>query len=197
MGDSGDELGDGSVRAESRVEMVVVGDESADSKVEAESRRTIGDEQCELGGGRLATFTVRFGDDIANPSPIDRCTSTPFPKTDMKDGSDASNDWELVVTGIFRCRAFGDRHLFVDDGSGGARALTAVLSKSWTGSCDDLLDDAARRFGAAKSFANRTSVGFAKREQVMVTRMCGRTRDNLQREPVMSREGVWSPTDDV
>ena len=31
MGDSGDELGDGSVRDESSVEMVVVGDESVDS----------------------------------------------------------------------------------------------------------------------------------------------------------------------
>ena len=41
FGDSGEELGDGSVRDESTVEMVVVGDESVDSvlKVEAEFRR--------------------------------------------------------------------------------------------------------------------------------------------------------------
>lgn len=134
MGDSGDELGDGSVSAESRVDMVVVGDESADSKVEAESRRTIGDEQCELGGGRLAMFTVRFDDDMANPSLlIDRCTSTPFPKTDIKDGNEASNDWELVVTGMFKCCSCRDRQWFVDGGSDGARAVTAVLSKSWNG----------------------------------------------------------------
>lgn len=37
--DSGEELGDGSVRAESMVEIVVVGEDSADSKVEAESVR--------------------------------------------------------------------------------------------------------------------------------------------------------------
>lgn len=45
VGDSGDELGDGSVSDESIVEMVVVGDESADSNVEVESRRKMGEEK--------------------------------------------------------------------------------------------------------------------------------------------------------
>lgn len=45
VGDSGDELGEGSVSEESNVEIVVVGEESADSKVETESRRKIGDEK--------------------------------------------------------------------------------------------------------------------------------------------------------
>lgn len=43
FGDSGEELGEGSVR-ESMVEMVVVGEESADSKVEVESLRNTGEE---------------------------------------------------------------------------------------------------------------------------------------------------------
>lgn len=43
VGDSGDELGDGSVR-ESMVEIVVVGEESVDSKVEVESLRNTGEE---------------------------------------------------------------------------------------------------------------------------------------------------------
>ena len=37
FGDSGDELGEGSVRAVSMVEMVVVGDDSTESKVAVES----------------------------------------------------------------------------------------------------------------------------------------------------------------
>ena len=45
VGDSGDELGEGSVSEESTVEIVVVGDESADSKVDTESRRKMGDEK--------------------------------------------------------------------------------------------------------------------------------------------------------
>lgn len=115
VGDSGDELGEGSVRAESRVDMVVVGDDSADSKVEAESRRIRGDEKCELGDGRFATFTVRFDVEITKSSvPIDRCTSAPFPKTDIKDGNDASNDCELVETGMFKYFVCLDQLWFVD-----------------------------------------------------------------------------------
>ena len=38
-GDSGDELGEGSVREDAVVEMVVVGEDSLDSNVEVESRR--------------------------------------------------------------------------------------------------------------------------------------------------------------
>lgn len=43
-GDSGEELGEGSVSEESMVEMVVVGEESVDSKVDAESLLTMGEE---------------------------------------------------------------------------------------------------------------------------------------------------------
>ena len=39
LGDSGDELGEGSVSEDSTVEMVVVGEDSLDSKVDVESRR--------------------------------------------------------------------------------------------------------------------------------------------------------------
>jgi hypothetical protein len=115
VGDSGDELGEGSVSAESRVDIVVVGDDSADSKVEAESRRIIGDEKWELGDGLLATFTVLFDAEITKPSAaIDRCTSAPFPKTDIKDGNDASNDCELVVIGMFKCSVCVDQPWFGD-----------------------------------------------------------------------------------
>lgn len=48
VADSGDELGDGSVRAESMVETVVVGEDSTDSKVDTESRRNRGDETLEF-----------------------------------------------------------------------------------------------------------------------------------------------------
>lgn len=68
VGDSGDELGEGSVMVESNVDIVVVGDDSADSKVEAESRRNVGDEKCELGEGRLPTFAVLLDADVATAS---------------------------------------------------------------------------------------------------------------------------------
>ena len=45
LGDSGEELGEGSVREDSMVEIVVVGDDSTDSKVDAESRRTAGEKK--------------------------------------------------------------------------------------------------------------------------------------------------------
>ena len=46
FGDSGDELGEGSVsEEESNVDIVVVGEDSVDSKVDAEPRRIVGDEK--------------------------------------------------------------------------------------------------------------------------------------------------------
>ena len=48
VADSGEELGDGSVRAESIVEIVVVGEDSMDSKTEAESLPNDCDEILEL-----------------------------------------------------------------------------------------------------------------------------------------------------
>lgn len=77
VGDSGEELGDGSVSDESNVEIVVVGDESADSNVDAESRRRIGEEKCELGDGRLATFAARL--DPTASAPRSRRTSVLSP----------------------------------------------------------------------------------------------------------------------
>lgn len=159
MGDSGDELGEGSVSAESSVEIVVVGDESADSKVDAESRRMMGDEKCELGEGRFATFAGLFDEGIGNASPpIDRCTSAPFPKTDIKDGNDARKDGELVVPGILKYSASGEKLRFDDIGGGCARDVIAVCSKSWKVSLEADGDNPVRMFGAAKSFANNMSV---------------------------------------
>ena len=45
FGDSGDELGEGSVSEDSIVEIVVVGEDSTDSNVEAESRRKAGEKK--------------------------------------------------------------------------------------------------------------------------------------------------------
>lgn len=100
VGDSGDELGEGSVSDESNVEIVVVGDESADSNVDAESRRKIGDEKCELGEGLLATLGPRL--DPITSAPCSRRTSVLSPYTDMNDGNgnDAKNDWELAAAGM-------------------------------------------------------------------------------------------------
>lgn len=131
MGDSGDELGEGSVSAESTVEMVVVGDESADSKVDAESRRIMGDEKCELGEGRFATFTDLFEEGMATPSPpMDRWRSAPFPKMDMNDGNDAIKDGELAVPGMFISSAPFDRFWFVDLDDCSTPEVIAVCSKS-------------------------------------------------------------------
>ena len=44
-GDSGEELGEGSVSEESMVDIVVVGEESVDSKVDAESLLSMGEAQ--------------------------------------------------------------------------------------------------------------------------------------------------------
>lgn len=48
VADSGEELGEGSVRAEPMVETVVVGEDSADSNVDAESLRNSCDEILEF-----------------------------------------------------------------------------------------------------------------------------------------------------
>ena len=101
-GDSGGELGDGSVSEDSMVEIVVVGDDSIDSlKVEAESLRSRGELYCVLFWVRLAMLTVLPGSSVAVVTlSFASDLSGPFPNTDMNEGSDASSDCELVDTGI-------------------------------------------------------------------------------------------------
>lgn len=84
------------MRDDSIVEMVVVGEDSVDSKVEVESRRANGFEKLE---NRLVW--VRTGDCVATACPsLTSSLSGPSPKTDMKEGKEASSDCELVDTGI-------------------------------------------------------------------------------------------------
>lgn len=104
-GDSGDELGEGSVREESIVETVVVGEESVDSKVDAESLLGMGEEKWLLGDGRLLKFATLLGALAVASSSVASCLSTPFPNTDMNDGNEASNDPEPVVAGILDPRS--------------------------------------------------------------------------------------------
>ena len=100
VGDSGDELGDGSVR-ESMVEMVVVGEESVDSKVDVESLRNTGEEWWLLFGGLLRVFAILFAvTEVVLSNSLASCTLTPFPNTDMNDGKEASSGPEPVVPGI-------------------------------------------------------------------------------------------------
>lgn len=198
MGDSGDELGEGSVRAESTVEIVVVGDDSADSKVEAESRRMIGDEKCELGEGRFATFTGLFDEDIANASPpIDRCRSAALPKMDIKDGKEAIKDGELAVPGILIDPASFDRFRFVDIEDCAAREVMAVCVNWCKVSSEDGGDNAVLMFGTAKSFANIMSVRGTP-EQVTTTTVQAETVDNLhEKESCLFIKVADRATDDV
>ena len=101
-GDSGGELGDGSVSEDSMVEIVVVGDDCMESlKVEAESLRSRGELYCVLLWGLLTTLTVLLGDPVTVVTfSIASGLSGPFPNTDMNEGMDASSDCELVDTGI-------------------------------------------------------------------------------------------------
>ena len=106
MGDSGEELGEGSVR-ESIVEMVVVGEESVDSKVDVESLRNTGKEWWLLCEGLLRVFAVLFAAmAVVLSSSLASCTPTPFPNTDMNDGKEASSGPEPVVPGILDLCAF-------------------------------------------------------------------------------------------
>ena len=65
FGDSGDELGDGSVMDVPAVEIVVVGDDSTDSKVDAESRRKDDGQVCCVLLGRLLKPADLFGTCVA------------------------------------------------------------------------------------------------------------------------------------
>ncbi len=97
-GVSGGERGEGSVREDSTVDMVVVGEDSVDSKVEVEPRRNVG-------GAGWAMFSCLFevlpGEVVASASPSYASNlSGPFPNTDINEGKDARSDCELVDTGI-------------------------------------------------------------------------------------------------
>lgn len=83
----------------------------------------IGDEKCELGDGRFATFPVRVGAAMAEDSPPpDRDRSAPSPNTDINDGNDANKDCAPAVTGMLSaCTRVGDL-LFNDDGGEGTMA---------------------------------------------------------------------------
>lgn len=112
-GVSGGERGEGSVREDSTVDIVVVGEDSVDSKVEEESRRNV--------GGGCAIFMGLFDIEVlpcevvaaASPS-YASSLSEPFPNTDINEGKDARSDCELVDTGIVEpCELVGE-NLFAD-----------------------------------------------------------------------------------
>ena len=110
-GVSGGERGEGSVREDSTVDIVVVGDDSVDSKVEVESRRNVG------GGWAIfrGLFEVLPCEVVAAVSPSYASNlSGPFPNTDINEGKDARSDCELVDTGILEPGGFVGEHLFGD-----------------------------------------------------------------------------------
>lgn len=113
-GVSGGERGEGSVREDSTVDIVVVGEDSVDSKVEVESRRNVG-------GAGWAMFTGRFCIEVVPCEVVATASlsyasslSGPFPNTDMNEGKDARSDCELVDTGILESDEFAGERLFGD-----------------------------------------------------------------------------------
>ena len=96
VGDSGEELGDGSVSEESNVEMVVVGEESVESDlyVEEEPRRGIRDKKSLFWASRsLWTMVVPFDAFVSVASTLFRpLMSELAPNTDINDGIEASSD---------------------------------------------------------------------------------------------------------
>ena len=111
-GVSGGERGEGSVREDPNVEMVVVGEDSVDSKVEVESRRNVGGAGWAMFSG-LSEVLPGKGDAAASPSYASNL-SGPFPNTDINEGKDARSDCELVDTGILEPGEFVGEHLFGD-----------------------------------------------------------------------------------
>lgn len=111
-GVSGGERGEGSVRDDSTVEMVVVGEDSVDSKVEVESRRSVGGAGWAMFNGRFEVLPCEL---VAAASPSYASNlSGPFPNTDINEGKDARSDCELVDTGILDSDEFTGEHLFGD-----------------------------------------------------------------------------------
>ncbi|KAL9103451.1 MAG: hypothetical protein Q9163_001514 [Psora crenata] len=111
VGDSGDELGEGSVREESTVDIVVVGEDSLDSKVEVEPRRMIEDEAW-LKLFVLLSMLDDLLDGWVNAGLA--CRFDPFPNTEAKEGR-VPNTGELVDTGILvSCKSVAGEALFID-----------------------------------------------------------------------------------
>ena len=95
VGDSGDELGDGSVSEESNVEIVVVGEESVESdlQVEEEPRRGNRDKKSLWASCLLWWFVVLFDAFVSTAStPFRPLMSELAPNTDINDGNEASSD---------------------------------------------------------------------------------------------------------
>lgn len=111
-GVSGGERGEGSVREDSTVDIVVVGEDSVDSKVELESRRPVEG----AGWARLKGLLVVLPcEAVAAVSPSYASNlSGPFPNTDINEGKDARSDCELVDTGILEPDNFVGEDLFAD-----------------------------------------------------------------------------------
>lgn len=107
VADSGDELGDGSVRAESMVETVVVGDDSTDSKVDAESLRNSGDEMLEFCECCLKLQPVEGPGGPFNTSPVPALSCVPmlFPTADIDEARDVSSRCGSVSAGIADARS--------------------------------------------------------------------------------------------
>lgn len=111
-GVSGGERGEGSVREDPTVDIVVVGEDSVDSKVEVESRRIVGGAGWAMFRGLFEVLPCEVVA-AASPSFVSNL-SGPFPNTDINEGKDARSDCELVATGILEPGEFVGEHLFAD-----------------------------------------------------------------------------------
>lgn len=112
-GVSGGERGEGSVREEPTVDIVVVGEDSVDSKVELESRRNVGGAGWAILSG---LFEVLPCEVVAAPSRSYASNlSGPFPNTDINEGKDARSDCEVVDAGIVEPGESVSEHLFADE----------------------------------------------------------------------------------
>lgn len=112
-GVSGGERGEGSVREDSTVDIVVVGEDSVDSKVEVESRRIVGGTGWAMCKGlfEVLPWEVAAAVSLSYTSNL----SGPFPNTDIKEGKEARSDCEVVDTGIVEPDEFFGEHLFADE----------------------------------------------------------------------------------
>ena len=112
-GVSGGERGEGSVREDSTVDIVVVGEGSVDSKVKLESRRNVGGAGWALFRG---LFEVLPSCEVVAAASLSYASnlSEPLPNTDINEGNDARSDCELVDTGILEPDVFVGEHLVAD-----------------------------------------------------------------------------------
>ena len=109
-GVSGGDRGEGSVREESTVDIVVVGEDSVDSNVEVESRRIARGAVWAMFKGRFEVLSCKVLAGVSRSYASN--LSGPFPKTDINEGKDAKSDCELVDTGILEPGEFIAEHLF-------------------------------------------------------------------------------------